>query len=161
MCYVTLQTQLLNIAQGAITVTVMIGSAALATKLKKTGLVMLVSIEIFFNFDTIDLNTYFSLDLDHPCNCRYRRHPRSQAHQAQRRRLPDCLLLHVIFLAQGNLIWPLAVPVLPYNVDAVRVVPIHGQEFDLSSLGGLEDLEGLEDQLRESHALVGGEVVAF
>jgi hypothetical protein len=52
----TLQTQLLNIAQGAITVIVMIGSAALATKLKKTGPVMLVSIEIF-NFDTIDSNT--------------------------------------------------------------------------------------------------------
>jgi hypothetical protein len=31
---------------------------------------------------------------------------------------------------------------------------IHGQEFDLSGLGVLED------QLRESHALVGGEVVA-
>ena len=50
---------------------------------------------------------------------------------------------------------------LPCNVDAVRVVPIHGQEFDPLSSGVLEDLEGLEGQLHESQALVGGEVVAF
>ena len=55
--FLTLQTQLLNIVQGVITIIVMIGSAALGTKLKKTRLVMLVGIKIFFNFHTIDLNT--------------------------------------------------------------------------------------------------------
>jgi hypothetical protein len=41
--FTTLQTQLLNIAQGAVTILVMTGSAALATKLKRTCLVMMVS----------------------------------------------------------------------------------------------------------------------
>jgi hypothetical protein len=40
-------------------------------------------------------------------------------------------------------------------MSMLYVVPIHGQEFDLSGLGVLED------QLRESRALVGGGVVAF
>jgi len=70
-------------------------------------------------------------------------------------------VLLVLCLLRGLHAWPLVVPPLPCNVDAVRVVPIHGQEFDLLGLGVLEDLEGLEDQFRESHALVGGEVVAF
>jgi hypothetical protein len=38
--FTLLQTQLLNIAQGAITIIVMVGSATLATKLKQTALVM-------------------------------------------------------------------------------------------------------------------------
>src|ERR1700722_3439069 len=72
------------------------------------------------------------------------------------RKVLDVLL--VLFLLRGLYAWPLIVPSFPCNVDAV---PIHGQEFDLSGLGVLEALEGLEDQFRESHALVGGEVVAF
>lgn len=40
----TLQTQLLNIAQGAVTIIVMVGSAALSQKLGQTCLVMLVSV---------------------------------------------------------------------------------------------------------------------
>lgn len=44
-----LQTQLLNIAQGAWTILVMIGSAALSTKYNQTCLVMLVSWQIHWN----------------------------------------------------------------------------------------------------------------
>lgn len=39
----TLQTQLLNIAQGAVTITVMVGSAFLTSKENRTCLVMVVS----------------------------------------------------------------------------------------------------------------------
>lgn len=70
-------------------------------------------------------------------------------------------MLLVLFLLRGLHAWPLVVPPLSCNVDAVRVVPIHGQGFDLLSSSVLEDLEGLEGQLHESQALVGGEVVAF
>jgi hypothetical protein len=69
------------------------------------------------------------------------------------REVPDVLL--IFFLLRGLHASLLVLPPLPCNVDAVRVVPIRGQEFDLLGLGVLED------QLRESRALVGGEVVAF
>lgn len=50
----TLQTQLLNIAQGAVTIIVMVGSAALSQKLGQTCLVMLVRLTLNFAYPQSD-----------------------------------------------------------------------------------------------------------
>jgi Major Facilitator Superfamily len=97
--FTVLQTQLLNIAQGALTIVVMVSSALLSQKAGQTCLVMIVSPPVNAIL-ILHLLTPF-LGMDYPGHHRNSRHHRRESNTLQCRGSTHCLLLHPILPRSG------------------------------------------------------------